>query len=137
MVATASEPLTVEEGVRLPRFGAVVLDCPDPLLLAEFYATLLGWKVDPDSTPHWATVRVPGAGDGPALSFQYDPDHRPAPWPDPARPRLVHLDLASDDLDVDEQRVLLLGARPLYGPEDAPFRVYADPAGHPFCLCAC
>ena len=61
-----------------------------------------------------------------------------APWRVGAR---VHLDLDVDDLDVGHEDALRLGARPLTGtPEeeghaDDPFRVYADPSGHPFCLC--
>jgi len=27
---------------------AIVLDCPDPLALSGFYATLLGWPPDPE-----------------------------------------------------------------------------------------
>ncbi|HWD01148.1 MAG TPA: VOC family protein, partial [Amycolatopsis sp.] len=40
------------------------------------------------------------------------------------------------DLEAAHERVLDLGAKLL---DDSPetFRVYADPAGHPFCLCAC
>jgi hypothetical protein len=34
-----------------------------------------------------------------------------------------------DDLDAGDAEVLALGARPLGGDH-----VYADPAGHPFCL---
>jgi hypothetical protein len=42
-----------------------------------------------------------------------------------------------DDLDAAERGVLALGAKPLAEPGGRSFRVYADPAGHPFCLCAC
>jgi predicted enzyme related to lactoylglutathione lyase len=120
-----------------PRLGVVVLDCPDTLALAGFYAAVLGWQVDADSTEKWATVRAPGSADGVALGFQQDLDYSPPTWPSPERPQMLHLDLDSDDLDADERRVLGLGARRLPGPEGASFRVYADLAGHPFCLCAC
>ena len=41
------------------------------------------------------------------------------------------------DLDAAEQEVLALGAKALDTEDRArSFRVYADPAGHPFCLCA-
>jgi hypothetical protein len=69
------------------------------------------------------------------LSFQHAPDHQPPRWPDPGFPQQVHLDLrlAVDDIEEAERRVLALGARAL--PSDEPgFRIYADPAGHPFCL---
>ncbi len=39
------------------------------------------------------------------------------------------------DVDEAERQVLALGARRLIDPPDAEdFRVFADPAGHPFCL---
>jgi hypothetical protein len=37
------------------------------------------------------------------------------------------------DVEEAEPKVLALGARRLPG-EGGDFRVYADPAGHPFCL---
>jgi Glyoxalase-like domain len=42
-----------------------------------------------------------------------------------------------DDLEIADQRVRALGAVPLGERvvlEDETYRVYADPAGHPFCL---
>ena len=56
-------------------------------------------------------------------------------WPDPARPQQAHLDIMVDDLDAGEQRALALGATRLNGGGET-FRVFADPAGHPFCLTA-
>jgi hypothetical protein len=38
------------------------------------------------------------------------------------------------DIDQAEPKVLALGARRLPG-QGSSFRVYADPVGHPFCLC--
>jgi len=55
-------------------------------------------------------------------------------WPDPAFPQQFHLDVMVDDIDEAEPKALALGATPLPSEEDG-FRVYADPAGHPFCLC--
>ncbi len=44
-----------------------------------------------------------------------------------------------DDIEADEKRVLELGATVLERTDqlhpEANWRVYADPAGHPFCLC--
>jgi hypothetical protein len=54
----------------------------------------------------------------------------------------LHLDATVPtvaDLDVQHERALALGARLLedrsVDPQE-PLRVYADPAGHPFCLIA-
>ena len=47
----------------------------------------------------------------------------------------AHLDFDVEDADAAEARVLAAGATKFdYQPGDH-FRVYADPAGHPFCLC--
>lgn len=116
---------------------AVALDCPDPLALAGFYAELLGGTVHQDEDEEgWFEVR---GHQGTVLAFQYAADFRPPRWPDPERPQQIHLDFDVSDLDADEKRVLELGAKLLERTdrlrEDANWRVFADPAGHPFCLC--
>jgi catechol-2,3-dioxygenase len=114
------------------RLHAVVLDCPDPNALATFYAQLIGWEVE-DSDDEWVTLR---GDDDVRLSFQLAPDHQPPRWPDPQRPQQFHLDFWVDDYAAAEPRALELGARVLdASPEHPSFRVYADPAGHPFCFC--
>lgn len=117
--------------------GAVVLDCPDPGALAAFYAAVLGGEV----TGQGAWVELEGAGmeaGGATLSlaFQAAPDFVPPTWPAVDGSQQFHLDLTVGDLDAAEERVLALGARLLDGAGRRTFRVYADPAGHPFCLCA-
>jgi Glyoxalase-like domain len=67
------------------------------------------------------------------MSFQHAPDHQPPRWPDPAFPQQVHPDIRVSDIDAAEAKVLALGAAGLPSTE-AGSRVYADPAGHPFCL---
>ena len=60
-------------------------------------------------------------------------DHRPPDWAEGAQQ--VHLDFALADLDEGERAVLALGARKAEvqpAPDD--WRVFLDPAGHPFCL---
>ncbi|OHV31569.1 MULTISPECIES: VOC family protein [Pseudofrankia] len=113
------------------KLQTMVLDCPDPLALAEFYGALLGLSV----TKIEADWVVLGGPAGARLDFQLAPDHVPPSWPDPARPQQMHLDIEVDDLDEGERRVLELGAT-LLSRDQSPdsFRVFADPAGHPFCL---
>jgi hypothetical protein len=121
------------------RFRSVVVDCPDPRALARFYAGVVGGTPREDD-PEWVVLQVPG---GPRLSFQRVPDHTPPEWPRSDRnAQQFHLDLAAgnsrEEMDAAQERVLALGARPLdLDDEDGgrDFRVYADPAGHPFCLC--
>jgi catechol 2,3-dioxygenase-like lactoylglutathione lyase family enzyme len=117
------------------RLHSIVLDCPDAVALADFYAELTGLSVlDSDSEPGWVTLSDHGGY--PRLCFQQIDDYRPPRWPDPAHPQQSHLDLDVDDINDAEPRVLALGASLLRGGggTKSGFRVYADPAGHPFCL---
>ena len=107
---------------------AVTIDAPDASALARFYADLLGMEVTYDG-PEGALI----AGGGKSVMFQQVSEYNPPNWPDPARPQQMHLDIIVDDLDAGEARALELGASRLPGGEKG-FRVFADPAGHPFCL---
>ncbi len=114
------------------RFDLTVLDAADPQASAAFYADLLGWQIV-RAEEDWVTVR--GAA-GPALAFQLAPGLTAPTWPDPTVPQQLHIDFEVDDLEAAEALALRLGARRVGEPvpEDS-FRVYLDPAGHPFCLC--
>ncbi|MGV9428797.1 VOC family protein [Streptomyces sp. NPDC003656] len=116
----------------LATLGAIVLDCPDPHALAAFYAGLLGGTPEGDDT--WIDLKTPS---GPTLAFQRAPGHVPPSWPAPDASQQFHLDLTVADLDESEKHALSLGAKPLDTQTGRTWRVYADPAGHPFCLCAC
>jgi predicted enzyme related to lactoylglutathione lyase/catechol 2,3-dioxygenase-like lactoylglutathione lyase family enzyme len=107
---------------------AVTIDAPDAPALARFYAGLLGMDLTYEG-PEGALI----AGYGKSVMFQQVSDYTPPQWPDPAHPQQAHLDIAVDDLDAGEARALELGASRLEG-ASAGFRVFADPAGHPFCL---
>ncbi|MEU3749145.1 MULTISPECIES: VOC family protein [Streptomyces] len=115
----------------------LVIDCPAPRALADFYRQVLGGEVDrPDPRwsldEAWSTLHIPG---GLVLCFQGVTDHRPPTWPDPERPQQAHLDFGVPDLDTAHSHVLAHGATVLdEGPATRSWRVYADPAGHPFCL---
>ncbi|MCG5214271.1 VOC family protein [Streptosporangium sp. KLBMP 9127] len=112
----------------------VVLDCPDALALARFYQVLVGGEVNrPDRRwsldEQWATLHT---DTGLVLAFQGVDDYHPPQWPDPTRPQQFHLDIDVADLDEAYRQVVALGATLL---DDAQsWRIYADPAGHPFCL---
>ena len=67
------------------------------------------------------------------LMFQRIGDYTPPRWPDPAHPQQAHLDLWVEDLDTGEARAVELGATRLKEGGER-FRVFTDPAGHPFCL---
>ncbi|MFJ3642391.1 VOC family protein [Streptomyces sp. NPDC090108] len=115
----------------LAELGAVVLDCPDPRALAGFYAGLLGGT--PVEEKDWVDLLLP---DGRTLAFQESSGYVPPRWPAQDGSQQFHLDLTVADLDTAEKAVLELGARPLdTADRSRTWRVYADPAGHPFCLC--
>jgi catechol 2,3-dioxygenase-like lactoylglutathione lyase family enzyme len=107
------------------RFDVVALDTPDPPRLSAFYCALLGWTVE-RADEDWITI---SGGSGARLAFQLAPDHVAPTWPDPAVPQQMHLDVMVEDPAAAAPRVLALGARRLAGGD-----VFADPAGHPFCL---
>src|SRR5262249_40800508 len=123
------DDLDERETAMIGRLGAVVVDCQDPHALARFYSELLGLPITEDND-EWIDI---GDGDGMTLSFQRAPDHQPPRWPDPMFPQQFHLDIMVTDIDAAEPKVLDLGAT-LLSKSAATFRVYADPAGHPFCL---
>ncbi|WP_402463236.1 VOC family protein [Isoptericola aurantiacus] len=108
----------------------VTFDVPDASAAAAFWARLLGEEVTYD-----ADGMAMLGGDRPLL-FQQVENYRPPSWPDPAEPQQGHLDLAigPQSLDEAEAAALAVGATRLPGQGES-FRVFADPAGHPFCLC--
>jgi predicted enzyme related to lactoylglutathione lyase len=120
------------DGMKITR-QLVVFDAPDLAAESGFWADLLGGTVDADDD--WHTVVVDGE---PRIGVQLAPDHTPPQWPDGA-PQQIHLDLYVDDLQGAHQHAIEVGAKLLQPAEDLDagegFQVYADPAGHPFCLC--
>jgi catechol 2,3-dioxygenase-like lactoylglutathione lyase family enzyme len=127
-----------------PVLRQVVLDATDARALAEFYRQLLGYvyregdEPPDDETPDWLVLRDPRGVQ--RVAFQLVDRLPPSTWPAAGVPQQLHLDLTVETtaaLDVQHQRVLELGARLLLDRSDdeqEPLRVYADPAGHPFCV---
>jgi catechol 2,3-dioxygenase-like lactoylglutathione lyase family enzyme len=111
----------------------VVFDAADLAAESSFWAGLLGGTVDAEDD--WHTVSVDGE---PRLAVQLAPDHVAPEWPD-GTPQQIHLDLFVDDVRAAHDEAMALGARLLKPARDLDssegFQVYADPAGHPFCLC--
>lgn len=128
------------------RLRQVVLDTTDARRLAEFYRELLDYDyrpgdeppVDGDDTLDWLVLVDPATGA--RIAFQQIDELPVATWPAGPHPSQLHLDLTVGsvaDLDAEHERVLTLGATLLSDRGDdveEPLRVYADPAGHPFCL---
>jgi predicted enzyme related to lactoylglutathione lyase len=121
--------LCQKDGVgRVMALFAVTIDAPDASTLARFYADLTDMEVTYDG-PEGALITAGGR----SVMFQQIGGYNPPRWPDPAHPQQAHLDLMVDDLDAGEARALELGAARLDAGGER-FRVFADPAGHPFCL---
>jgi hypothetical protein len=131
-----------------PRLQSIVLDAPDARALAEFYRHLLGLTYRPGDEPPAAGEPDEKGGDwlvligagGVRLAFQQEPELTPTTWPDQKVPQQLHLDTAVPtvaELDRQHERALSLGATLRFDRSDdpeEPLRVYADPAGHTFCI---
>lgn len=114
----------------IARFSLVAIDCADPHALASFYGAITGWPID-DVEADWVQLR---SGGGATIAFQLAPDHQPPVWPGNEHPQQLHLDFDVPDLDAAEVEVLALGATKTEFQPGESFRVFLDPAGHPFCL---
>lgn len=130
-----------------PHLLHTVIDTRDVRMLAEFYRELLGLHYRPGDEPPPAVESddadwlVLTAADGTrTLAFQLAEESVATTWPDPHVPMQMHLDLTVPDLDaLAEQRARAehLGAtllRDETDDPDEPLYVFADPAGHPFCI---
>ncbi|WP_328291354.1 VOC family protein [Kineococcus sp. NBC_00420] len=129
-----SSPPPPRSAEAIGRLADLVIDCPDARLLAQFWQTVLGRDID-DDEDGWITLG-PGP-DGHRLSFQQVADYIAPTWPSQHHPQQMHLDVLVEDLPTAHAQVLALGAQArgdVMSPGPKEWRVYADPAGHPFCL---
>ena len=134
---------------QFPRLLQTVLDTTDARRLAEFYRQLLGLQYRPGDEPpaagqpdprgtDWLVLRD-GNGTN-RLAFQQVPRLPRVTWPEGPIPQQLHLDLTvptMDEMNTQHERALALGAQLLRDRSDdpeEPLRVYADPAGHTFCI---
>ncbi|MET0425845.1 MAG: VOC family protein [Actinoplanes sp.] len=116
------------------RLTDFIIDCPDAMNLAAFYAEVTGRPIKAGSDADWAGVQFGEI----ELAFNPVADYRAPRWPDSEHPKQFHLDFEVDDVEAEQSRVLALGAtlqQDFIGPDGYGWRVYADPVGHPFCLC--
>ncbi len=130
-----------------PQLLHTVLDTTRPRELAEFYRALLGLRYRPGDEPptdgspddaDWL-VLVDAAGSR-KLAFQEVERLTPTTWPEHDVPMQLHLDFtvsSAEELDRQRKRAEDLGAELLLDrtdDPDEPLYVFADPAGHPFCI---
>jgi len=151
--AVAQTPAVEPEGGLdagpFPSLAQVVLDGTDVRVLAEFYRRLFGLRYRPGDEPvppgepdprgqDWLVLRDQGGR--PALAFQQVEELPEPTWPHGPHPQMLHLDTTVPtlaELNRQHDRAMALGARLLLDRTDdgeETLRVYADPAGHPFCI---
>ena len=110
----------------------VVFDAAELDAESQFWARMLDGHVFEDVDFHSV---IDAAGEW-RIGVQLAPNHVPPDWPD-GEPQQVHIDLHVEDFEPAHEQAMQLGARLLQaGDLDAGegFQVYADPAGHPFCI---
>ena len=110
----------------------VVFDAADLPAESAFWAGILGGHVFEDETFHSV---IDAAGEW-RIGVQLAPKHVPPDWPD-GTPQQVHMDLHVEDPKPAHEQAMKLGARLLQSGDlesDEGHQVYADPAGHPFCI---
>ncbi|MFE7980034.1 VOC family protein [Streptomyces shenzhenensis] len=114
------------------KLTAITLDCADPMELAAFYQRVTGYDLHPESDADFAGLT---REDGISIAFQRVDDYRAPHWPDRTVPQQLHLDFHVDDLAEAEALLLESGAAsPERQPGGERWRVFTDPAGHPFCV---
>lgn len=131
-----------------PAYVHTVLDCERPRELAEFYRQFLGLVYRPGDEPplegddpgaeDWLVLIRP---DGTRqLAFQRVERLARTTWPEHDVPQQLHIDYlvgSIEELERHKQAALRLGAEVRLDrtdDEEEPLYVFADPAGHPFCV---
>lgn len=113
----------------LAKIGTVVIDCGDPVRLAEFYSRVTGWEITYSGEDYASLAGGQHAG----LAFVRIEGYRAPGWPDDGKH--AHLDFTVADLEEAAGRILALGAsRPEFQPGKDQWVVLTDPERHPFCL---
>jgi predicted enzyme related to lactoylglutathione lyase len=113
----------------------IVFDALDIDTESRFWAGIFEGSVVKDSDGKWHSVI--DRNNKWVIGIQFAPNHVRPNWPNGERQQ-VHLDFHVCDFAAAHSRVMELGAELLQATSDLRaeqgFQVYADPAGHPFCL---
>lgn len=112
----------------------IVFDSADLETESTFWAGILDGNVIPEDD--WHSV-LDATGEW-CIGVQFSPNHIAPEWPDGAQQQQVHLDLHVDDPRSAHDKAIKFGARLLRSAPNLDaeqgYQVYADPAGHPFCI---
>jgi hypothetical protein len=113
----------------------IVFDAADVESESAFWASMLDGNVVGDDDEFHCVLDSAGAW---CIGVQFAPNHVPPEWPGGTQQQQVHLDLHVEDARSAHDEVVRLGARLLQPASDLDaeegHQVYADPAGHPFCV---
>ena len=108
----------------------VVLDCSDPTKLMGFWREALGYRVYYLGASY--AVLVPKDGTASPFVLQQVPETK-------AGKNRMHVDIVTDDVELEVERLEALGARRLHdGVQSlgqARWVTMADPEGNEFCVC--
>jgi hypothetical protein len=121
------------------KFTELAIDCADPVSLARFWCSVLGYEVQ-DEEGGVVTIGSPAVPDGrnrtgpvpPTLTFAQVPEGKIVK-------NRLHIDVNPTDREQDEEvrRLLALGARPAdVGQGEVSWVTLADPEGNEFCVLA-
>lgn len=121
------------------KLGALVIDTPNALLLAEFYQKLLGWKLEIQEyeDEKWVILKSENSTDLP-LVFQEEENFIAPKWPTKKNSfqQMMHLDFYVSKATYQEEidYALSLGASISKTQFTDLWKVMLDPVGHPFCI---
>lgn len=125
--------------------GNITFACEDPERMASFWATAIGYEVEPappdliealeaeETDMNLAAAAVDPSGEGPRLFFTKRPCSSPYDLP-------IHLDITVEDREGAVERLSSTGAEyvdsttELTGPYSATWSVMRDPEGNGFCV---
>jgi len=112
----------------------IILDAANLDEVSRFWAAVFKGRVMPEDT--WHSV-IDSSGEW-RMGIQLNPTHVRPQWPDGNQQQQIHLDFHVEDPHESHLELLALGATVLQASEsmdtEEGFQVYADPAGHPFCI---
>jgi Glyoxalase-like domain len=113
--------------------NVIVFDAADLEAESAFWTGILGGHVFKEDDWH----SVVDADSEWRIGVQLAPNHVPPDWPE-GNPQQIHLDLHVENPRAAHDEAIALGARLLQAAPDLDsdegHQVYADPAGHPFCI---
>lgn len=114
--------------------AVVVFDAANLEVESAFWAAILNGKVLKDEK--WHSV-IDEYGQW-RIGVQLNPSHKKPVWPSGVQQQQIHLDLHVENPYESHEEIMNLGATLLQSAKDLSakegFQVYADPAGHPFCI---